>query len=55
MSCGCRSENNSHPKYKVLQLLGEGVYGKVAKCRNRVTGELVALKVMKIDKNMEYY
>uniref|UniRef100_A0A3B4AG85 Protein kinase domain-containing protein n=1 Tax=Periophthalmus magnuspinnatus TaxID=409849 RepID=A0A3B4AG85_9GOBI len=48
-------ENNSHPKYKVLQLLGEGVYGKVAKCRNRVTGELVALKVMKIDKNMEYY
>ncbi|SAM01055.1 hypothetical protein [Absidia glauca] len=34
-------------KYKVLDLLGSGTFGQVAKCRNMVTGELVAVKVIK--------
>ncbi|KAI8343347.1 kinase-like domain-containing protein [Chlamydoabsidia padenii] len=34
-------------KYKVLDLLGSGTFGQVAKCRNILTGDLVAIKVIK--------
>ncbi|KAJ0004803.1 hypothetical protein NQD34_011017, partial [Periophthalmus magnuspinnatus] len=42
-------------KYKVLQLLGQGCFGKVAKCKNRVTKEVVAMKVMKKNQNANYF
>uniref|UniRef100_A0A672H168 Protein kinase domain-containing protein n=1 Tax=Salarias fasciatus TaxID=181472 RepID=A0A672H168_SALFA len=31
--------------YEVLEILGEGVYGKVLKCRKPETDQLVAVKV----------
>lgn len=34
-------------KYEVLSVVGEGAYGIVLKCRNRETGELVAIKKFK--------
>ncbi|CAB1426419.1 unnamed protein product [Pleuronectes platessa] len=33
--------------YLVLSIMGEGIYGKVLKCVKTVTGELVAVKMMK--------
>ncbi|KAK7919248.1 hypothetical protein WMY93_010532 [Mugilogobius chulae] len=49
--CGCAAQC----KYKVLQLLGEGSCGKVAKGRNRYTKELVALKVQKKGMHEDYF
>jgi serine/threonine protein kinase len=34
-------------KYEVLGVVGEGAYGVVLKCRNRESGELVAIKKFK--------
>ena len=34
-------------KYEVLGVVGEGAYGVVLKCRNKVTGERVAIKKFK--------
>ena len=34
-------------KYEVLSVVGEGAYGVVLKCRNKETGEIVAIKKFK--------
>jgi serine/threonine protein kinase len=34
-------------KYEVISVVGEGAYGVVLKCRNKETGELVAIKKFK--------
>ncbi|KAJ9068468.1 dual specificity protein kinase yak1 [Entomophthora muscae] len=34
-------------RYKVIDLLGQGTFGQVARCQNLKTGELVAVKVIK--------
>ena len=34
-------------KYEVLGVVGEGAYGVVLKCRNKQTGETVAVKKFK--------
>ncbi len=34
-------------KYEVLGVIGEGAYGVVLKCRNRETGQIVAIKKFK--------
>ncbi len=34
-------------KYEVLSVVGEGAYGLVLKCRNKETGEIVAVKKFK--------
>ncbi len=34
-------------KYEVLSIVGEGAYGVVLKCRNKETGEVVAVKKFK--------
>ncbi|KAI8992137.1 kinase-like domain-containing protein [Mycotypha africana] len=33
--------------YEILELMGQGTFGQVVKCRNTTTGELVAIKVIK--------
>lgn len=34
-------------KYEILGVVGEGAYGVVLKCRNRETGEILAIKKFK--------
>lgn len=34
-------------RYEVLGVVGEGAYGIVLKCRNKETGEIVAIKKFK--------
>jgi cyclin-dependent kinase-like len=34
-------------KYEVLGVVGEGAYGIVLKCKNKDTGEIVAIKKFK--------
>ena len=34
-------------KYEVLGVVGEGAYGVVLRCRNKDTGEIVAIKKFK--------
>lgn len=34
-------------KYEVLGVVGEGAYGIVLKCRNKASGEIVAIKKFK--------
>lgn len=34
-------------KYEVISVVGEGAYGVVLKCKNKETGELVAIKKFK--------
>ena len=36
-------------EYKLLDVLGEGTFGKVIKARVRTTGNLVAIKFIKAD------
>jgi cyclin-dependent kinase-like len=40
-------------KYEVIGVVGEGTYGIVLKCRNKETGELVAIKKFKESENDE--
>ena len=42
-----RVRNGSAKKYEVLNVIGEGAYGIVMKCRKRSNGELVAVKKFK--------
>lgn len=34
-------------KYEVLNIVGEGAYGVVLRCRNKINGEVVAIKKFK--------
>lgn len=38
------------PPYEFLELIGKGAYGRVYKGKSRVTGNLVAVKIIEIDK-----
>jgi len=44
------AERQFRAQFEILEVLGEGTYGKVQKARCRQTGELKALKQMKIGK-----
>ena len=39
--------SNNQSKYEIEGKIGQGVYGDVYKARNKVTGELVAMKKIK--------
>lgn len=41
------------PVHERIQQVGEGTYGKVYKARNRITGELVALKRLRLESERE--
>lgn len=41
-------------KYDIVEMVGNGSYGTVMKAKNRLTEELVALKIMKSQPKMEY-
>ena len=40
-------------KYEKLEKIGEGTYGTVFKAKNRETGEIVALKRVRLDDDEE--
>ena len=40
-------ESGTMNKYEVLGVVGEGAYGVVLKCKNKETGEIVAVKKFK--------
>jgi len=39
--------------YEKLEVIGEGTYGEVFACRHRVTGQAVAIKILKVDDERE--
>uniref|UniRef100_A0A8C6WY81 Protein kinase domain-containing protein n=1 Tax=Neogobius melanostomus TaxID=47308 RepID=A0A8C6WY81_9GOBI len=47
-------DSNQADMYDLLELKGEGRYGKVLKCRNNETGEIVAVKAIKICEKTDY-
>ncbi|KAK8793450.1 hypothetical protein WA158_004809 [Blastocystis sp. Blastoise] len=49
-SYGKKQNNDSHPKYEVLERLGCGTFGSVFKVKNISTGEICALKKIKVSK-----
>ncbi|KAF2026020.1 hypothetical protein EK21DRAFT_75024 [Setomelanomma holmii] len=48
-----RSGDKEPPPYEFLELIGKGAYGRVYKGKSRVTGGLVAIKIIDID-NQDY-
>lgn len=47
---GCR---NVEDVYELIRRIGDGTYGTVYKARNRFTGQLVALKRVKLENEKE--
>ena len=41
--------NTPVPPYEFLELIGKGAFGRVYKCRDKTTGNLVAIKIANID------
>jgi len=41
-------------KYKLLEFIAEGAFGKVCKARERESKKMVAIKMMKFDPNSLY-
>ena len=42
-------KDNIAYRYEVLELMGEGTFGRVPKCRDHKTQQLVAMKVIAND------
>uniref|UniRef100_A0A8C5ED43 Protein kinase domain-containing protein n=1 Tax=Gouania willdenowi TaxID=441366 RepID=A0A8C5ED43_GOUWI len=40
-------KNSSSTQYRIIEFIGEGSFGKVAKCQVNSTSELVAVKILK--------
>lgn len=40
-------------KYEVLGVVGEGAYGVVLRCRNKESGEILAIKKFKVTTAMD--
>uniref|UniRef100_A0A8C6V9H2 Protein kinase domain-containing protein n=1 Tax=Neogobius melanostomus TaxID=47308 RepID=A0A8C6V9H2_9GOBI len=53
----CEVEDGDNPAdmYDLLEFMGEGCYGKVMKCLNKETGEIVALKAIKMCEYADYF
>ncbi len=48
-----KDSSNALPKYQLLEKIGEGTYGVVYKAKDRVTGQFVALKKIRLDADDE--
>mgnify|MGYP003769998707 CR=1 FL=1 len=44
-----QSGDDGYQASLVLQMLGEGAFGQVWKCRDKKTGEIVAVKIMSVE------
>uniref|UniRef100_A0A8C6WZX8 Protein kinase domain-containing protein n=1 Tax=Neogobius melanostomus TaxID=47308 RepID=A0A8C6WZX8_9GOBI len=53
--CEVEDGNNPADMYDLLEFMGEGCYGKVMKCLNKETGEIVALKAIKMCEYADYF
>merc|ERR1719456_1475585 len=53
MECFNEAERKFRNQYDMMEVLGEGTYGKVHKARCRQTGEFRALKHMKLNNREE--
>merc|ERR1719456_772580 len=53
MECFNEAERKFRSQYDIMEVLGEGTYGKVHKARCRQTGEFRALKQMKLNNREE--
>lgn len=42
-------------KYEVLGVVGEGAYGVVLRCRNKDSGEILAIKKFKVTLNIQTF
>jgi cyclin-dependent kinase-like len=42
------SRSGNMNKYEVLGVVGEGAYGVVLRCRNKESGEILAIKKFKV-------
>lgn len=45
----CERTNTIVPPYDFIELIGKGAFGRVYKCRERSTGDLVAIKIVNTD------
>lgn len=45
----CERTNTPVPPYDFIELIGKGAFGRVYKCKERNTGELVAIKIVNTD------
>ncbi|KAF2482620.1 kinase-like domain-containing protein [Neohortaea acidophila] len=45
----CERTNTAVPPYDFIELIGKGAFGRVYKCKERATGELVAIKIVDTD------
>lgn len=39
-------ENQLDERYEILEILGQGTFGRVCKCKDRLTREVVAIKIV---------
>lgn len=49
ISRNCERSNSEVPPFEFLELIGKGAFGRVYKCRDRRSGNLVAIKITNID------
>ena len=45
----CERTNTQVPPYDFIELIGKGAFGRVYKCKDRSTGDLVAIKIVNTD------
>ncbi|KAK3054420.1 hypothetical protein LTR09_004688 [Extremus antarcticus] len=49
ISRNCERTNTEIPPYDFIELIGKGAFGRVYKCRDKTTNQLVAIKIINTD------